>query len=78
MNSTTNIPDSHERCLNYARALGNVQGTGYGVIYQLESIMLYGNLNDSDKASVQQAIDRLRKAVTETADPLAYKASDKI
>jgi hypothetical protein len=78
MNSTTNIPDSHERCLNYARSLGNMQGTAHGVIYQLESIMLYGNLNDSDKASVQQAIDRLRKAVTETADPQAYGASCKI
>jgi len=80
MNSTTidALTAAHERSMNYARSLGNMQGTAHGVIYQLESIMLYGNLNDSDKASVQQAIDRLRKAVTETADPQAYGASCKI
>jgi len=79
MNSTTidALTAAHERSLNYARSLGNVQGTAHGVIYQLESIMLYGNLNDSDKASVQTAVDLLRKAVTETADPQAYGASCK-
>jgi len=79
MNSTTidALTAAHERSLNYARSLGNVQGTAHGVIYQLENIMLYGNLNDSDKASVQTAVDRLRKAVTETADPQAYGASCK-
>ena len=79
MNSTTidALTAAHERSLNYARSLGNMQGTAHGVIYQLENIMLYGNLNDSDKASVQTAVDRLRKAVTETADPQAYGASCK-
>jgi hypothetical protein len=66
------LNESDKRTINNARALGHMQGTALGIIYQLESIMLYGSMNSSDKASVQAAIDRLRKAVEATQDPHAF------
>jgi hypothetical protein len=66
------LDDSKKRSINNARALGHMQGTALGVIYQLESIMLYGKMNDSDKSFVKEAVDRLRKAVDATEDPHAF------
>ena len=66
------LRDAHKANTNYARALGHMQGTARGVIYQLESLLLYGNLNPVDAGIVQQVIATLNKAYKETQDAQAF------
>jgi hypothetical protein len=66
------LRDAHKANVNYARALGHMQGTARGAIYLLESLLLYGDLNPLDAEIVQRVISNLNKAEHETQDAQAF------
>ena len=84
MNSTTMIDrttdllsDANERCNNYAKSLGHMQGTALGAVYILRMLMEDGKMDAITASGVQRVIDVLQGAHDATSKPHEFGASHK-